>query len=172
MAERTVKIGSAGKIFALTGWKVGWTIASAELTAMLARAHQYLTFTVASNLQAAIAHGLARTDDYFEAAPAAFARSRDRLAAGLLAEGFRVLPSQGTYFLNVDLGASGVAMDDKSFCLHAVRTARIAAIPICAFYEDQPVTHIMRLCFAKADATLDLGVERLARARDLAARSG
>jgi aspartate/methionine/tyrosine aminotransferase len=170
MAERTVKIGSAGKIFALTGWKVGWTVASQELTAIIARAHQYLTFTVASNLQAAIAEGLARTDDYFERAPVEFARSRDRLADGLRAEGFSVLPSQGAYFLNVDLAASGVAMDDRAFCLHAVTKAQVAAIPVSAFYEGEPVTHIMRLCFAKADSTLDLGVERLARARDLALR--
>jgi aspartate/methionine/tyrosine aminotransferase len=170
MADRTVKIGSAGKIFALTGWKVGWTVASPELTAIIARAHQYLTFTVASNLQAAIAEGLARTDDYFERAPVEFARSRDRLADGLRAEGFSVLPSQGAYFLNIDLAASGVAMDDRAFCLHAVTKAQVAAIPVSAFYEDEPVTHIMRLCFAKADSTLDLGVERLARARDLALR--
>jgi N-succinyldiaminopimelate aminotransferase len=92
--------------------------------------------------------------------------SRDRLAAGLKREGFAVLPCQGTYFLNVDLPASGVDMGDRDFALFAVKEAGVASIPVSALYEEQPVTTILRLCFPKRDATLDAGVERLARARD------
>ena len=73
--------------------------------------------------------------------------------------------------LNVDLTASGVTEPDRPFCLRAVKDAGVAAIPVSAFYEDAPVTHIMRLCFSKADATLDEGVKRLAKARDLSRRA-
>jgi len=167
MRERTVKIGSAGKMFALTGWKVGFLCAAPPLTAVIAKAHQFLTFTTPPNLQAAVAWGLANSDDWFAAMPVDLARSRDRLADGLTGQGFAILPSQGTYFLNVDLAASGVIEDDMAFCLRAVNQAGVAAIPISAFYDRAPVTTIIRLCFAKRAATLDEAVLRLARARDL-----
>ncbi len=167
MRERTVKIGSAGKIFSLTGWKVGWVCAAPALTAAIAKAHQFLTFTVAPGTQAAVAYGLGKDNAYFADMRAGYARSRDRLSAGLKAEGFAVLPSEGTYFLNIDLPGSGVGLDDRSFCLRAVQEAGVAAIPVSAFYEQNPVTRIVRLCFAKTDTTLDAGVERLAKARKL-----
>jgi N-succinyldiaminopimelate aminotransferase len=166
MRERTVKIGSAGKMFGLTGWKVGFLCAAPQLTHALARAHQFLTFTTPPNLQAAVAFGLSNSGDWFATMPRDLQRSRDRLAEGLRREGFAVLESQGTYFLSVDLAASGVALGDREFCLKAVREAGVAAIPVSAFYEERPVTSIVRLCFSKADATLDAGIERLARARD------
>jgi aspartate/methionine/tyrosine aminotransferase len=167
MRERTVKIGSAGKMFGLTGWKVGFLCAAPELTHSLARAHQFLTFTTAPNLQAAVAWGLENSGDWFSAMPRGLERSRDRLSAGLQREGFSVLASQGTYFLNLDLAASGIAEPDRDFALRAVKEAGVAAIPVSAFYEADAVTSILRLCFSKADATLDAGVERLAKARDL-----
>ncbi|MBC6982413.1 aminotransferase [Caulobacter sp. 17J80-11] len=167
MRERTVKIGSAGKMFALTGWKVGFVCAAPELTAAIAKAHQFLTFTTAPNLQAAVAWGLGNCDDWFASMPQDLQRSRDRLAAGLRAEGFAVLDSGGTYFLNIDLAASGIGADDRTFCLRAVKEAGVAAIPVSTFYESDPVTSVVRLCFAKVDSTLDAGVERLARARAL-----
>lgn len=167
MRERCVKIGSAGKMFGLTGWKVGFLCAAPALTHSLARAHQFLTFTTPPNLQAAVAWGLENCGDWFEGMPRALEASRDRLAEGLRREGFAVLESQGTYFLNVDLAASGVAEADRAFCLRAVHEAGVAAIPVSAFYEDEPVTTIVRLCFSKADAVLDEGVARLSKARDL-----
>lgn len=167
MRERTVKIGSAGKMFGLTGWKVGFLCAAPALTHVLSRTHQFLTFTTPPNLQAAVAFGLENSGDWFEAMPKALQRSHDRLAAGLQREGFAVLPSQGTYFLNVDLAASGVTEDDRAFALRAVREAGVASIPVSALYEEDHVTTILRLCLAKKDETLDAGVERLAKARDL-----
>jgi aspartate/methionine/tyrosine aminotransferase len=167
MRERCVKIGSAGKMFGLTGWKVGFLCAAPVLTHSLARAHQFLTFTTPPNLQAAVAWGLENSDDWFGRMPRSLERSRDRLADGLQREGFAVLSSQGTYFLNVDLKASGVAEPDRTFCLRAVNEAGVAAIPVSAFYEQDPVTSIVRLCLSKRDETLDAGVERLARAREL-----
>lgn len=170
MADRCVKIGSAGKMLSLTGWKVGWLAASEALTAVLAKAHQFVTFTTAPNLQAAVAFGLRSCPDWFETIPVALERSRDRLAEGLRREGFSALESQGTYFLNIDLPASGIDMPDRDFCLFAVEAAKIAAIPVSAFYESDPVTSVVRLCFAKRDETLDAGVTALARAREMLAR--
>jgi aspartate/methionine/tyrosine aminotransferase len=165
MRERTVKIGSAGKMFGMTGWKVGFLCAAPALTKALAGAHQFLTFTTPPNLQEAVAFGLSEPGDWFEAMPAGLQRSRDRLAAGLREAGFVVLDSGGTYFLNVDLKASGIDEDDRTFALRAVRDHGVASIPVSAFYAEDPVRHILRLCFAKADDTLDEAVRRLARAR-------
>ena len=165
MRERTVKIGSAGKMFALTGWKVGFVCAAPELSAVVAKAHQFLTFTTPPNLQGAVAWGLSNCADWFEAMPRDLARSRDRLAEGLRGEGFRVLDSGGTYFLNLDLPGSGVGLDDRSFAFQAVQEFGVASIPVSSFYEAEPVTTVLRLCFAKGDDTLDQAVERLARAR-------
>ena len=167
MRERTVKIGSAGKMFGLTGWKVGFLCAAPALTHTLARTHQFLTFTTPPNLQAAVARGLANLDAWFRDMPRALERSRDRLTDGLRREGFAVLPSAGTYFLNIDLPGSGVTEPDRDFCLRAVTEAGVAAIPVSAFYEADRVTSIARLCFSKGDETLDKGVQRLAKARAL-----
>ena len=167
MRERTVKIGSAGKIFALTGWKVGWTIAAAPIATVIAKAHQFLTFTTAPNLQTAVAFGLGKDMSYFADMRAELAEARDRLAVGLQQSGYATLAAQGTYFLSIDLAASGIEMDDVTFCERAVREAGVAAIPMSAFYADQPVTHIVRLCFAKQRQTIDDGIARLAAARRL-----
>jgi aspartate/methionine/tyrosine aminotransferase len=171
MRERCVKIGSAGKMFALTGWKVGFICAAPALTAVIAKAHQFLTFTTPPNLQAAVAWGLENSDAWFATMPGELAASRDRLVEALRLHGFAVLPSQGTYFLNVDLAASGIAEDDMSFCLRAVKEAGVAGIPISAFYEEAPVTHLIRLCFPKRHATLDEGARRLAKARELSLKA-
>ncbi|MCG9917573.1 MAG: aminotransferase [Phenylobacterium sp.] len=171
MAGRCVKIGSAGKMFGLTGWKVGFICAAAPLARLLAKAHQFLTFTTPPNLQVAVAFGLETLDDWWTTMPVSLAASQQRLASTLEAEGFSVLPSQGTYFINVDLAASGVTMADRDFALLAVREAGVATIPVSALYETDPVTTILRLCFAKSDATLDEGARRLAKARDLASQT-
>ncbi|WP_165185071.1 aminotransferase [Caulobacter soli] len=165
MRERCVKIGSAGKMFGMTGWKVGFLCAAPALTKALAGAHQFLTFTTPPNLQEAVAFGLQEPGDWFQTMPAGLQRSRDRLAAGLREAGFVVLDSGGTYFLNVDLKASGIDEDDRTFALRAVRDHGVASIPVSAFYAEDPVRHILRLCFAKADDTLDEAVARLAKAR-------
>ncbi|HEV2748303.1 MAG TPA: aminotransferase [Allosphingosinicella sp.] len=167
MRERTVKIGSAGKIFALTGWKVGWAVAPAELAAPIARAHQFLTFTTAPNLQAAVAYGLAKPDDYFSTMRAELETARAFLAAGLADAGYCTLPAEGTYFLSVDLRASDLEIDDLSFCERAVREAGVAAIPVSALYADEPVRQVVRLCFAKRRDTLAAGAARMGDARRL-----
>ncbi|HEX8239012.1 MAG TPA: aminotransferase [Allosphingosinicella sp.] len=167
MAERTVKVGSAGKIFSLTGWKVGWVVAPPDLAGPISRAHQFLTFATAPNLQAAVAYGLGKETGWFDGMRRELAEARDGLVKGLREAGFATLPAEGTYFVGVDLPASGIDADDATFCERAVREAGVAAIPLSAFYAEDPVTSVVRLCFAKRPETLAAGVERMGKARAL-----
>jgi N-succinyldiaminopimelate aminotransferase len=167
MAERTVKIGSAGKIFSLTGWKVGWMVAAPDLAGVLARSHQFLTFSTAPNLQAAVAFGLDEGDPWLEPMRHRFTRARDRMAQGLRAAGYTVLDSASTYFLCVDLEASGIRIDDESFATAAVEEAGVAVVPLSAFAEQDPPRHLVRLCFGKKDETIDAGVAAMARAKEI-----
>jgi aspartate/methionine/tyrosine aminotransferase len=164
MRARTVKISSAGKIFSLTGWKVGFVMAAPPLMRVLAKAHQFLTFTTPPNLQAAAAYGLAKDDSYFLGMRESLQRSRDRFAEGLVACGLSVLPSAGTYFLNIDIGPLGHD-DDVAFCQELVTRHGVAAIPVSAFYAERGVRSLVRFCFAKHDATLDAALYRLAALR-------
>ena len=168
MAERTFKCGSAGKIFSLTGWKIGWLVAAPRMTTLAARAHQFLTFASAPNLQAAVAYGLNDGDSWLEPMRERFSRARDRMTQGLEAAGFAVLPSASTYFLCIDLAASGMSLDDEAFATLAVEQAGVAAIPLSPFSEEGAMKHMIRLCFAKRDETIDAGVAALAKARELA----
>ncbi|WP_439572691.1 aminotransferase [Phreatobacter sp.] len=161
LRPRAVKIGSAGKIFSLTGWKVGFVVAAPEIMRVLAKAHQFLTFTTPPNLQAAVAYGLAKDDGYFTGMRSEFQRARDLFAAGLAGAGFTVLPSAATYFINVDLAGAGID-DDVGFCRRLVSDHGVAAIPVSAFYAEAPVTSVVRFCFAKKDETLTGALERLA----------
>lgn len=163
MRDRTVKIGSAGKIFSLTGWKVGLVAAAPALLKVLAKAHQFLTFTTPPNLQTAVAFGLGKPADYFDAMRLAFQRSRDRFTSGLSDLGYCVLPSQGTYFLNLDIAPLGEEGDAR-FCMRLVEEAGVAAIPVSAFYARDHVRSVVRLCFAKQDSTLDAALSRLRHA--------
>lgn len=162
---RTIKIGSAGKLLALTGWKVGWVVAEAALAERVAQVHQFLTFTTPPPLQVAVAAGLALPDAYFNATASRFAAARDRLVTALTAGGWQLLPAQGSYFVMADLSASGVALRDHDFCEAAVARAGVAAIPLGAFMPGGRQTHFIRLCFAKSDAVLDDGAARLNAAR-------
>ncbi|WP_150291131.1 aminotransferase [Sphingobium estronivorans] len=165
MRERTVKIGSAGKIFSVTGWKVGWMCAAPPIATLLARAHQFLTFTTPPHLQWAVAEGLAQPESWFSDMRAGYQASRDRLVAGLQEAGYVVTPCTATWFITIDIPASGIAMHDVTFCERIVDEAGVAAIPISAFYPADPVTHLVRLCFSKADEILDQAVARLAAFR-------
>jgi len=164
MRERTVKIGSAGKIFSLTGWKVGFVCAAAPVMKALAKAHQFITFTTPPNLQSAVAYGLAKDDSYFAEMRAGLQRSRDRFSQGLAERGFSVLPSAGTYFLNIDIAPLGQD-DDFVFCTRLVEEHGVAAIPVSAFYVKDAIRTVVRFCFAKQDATLDGALARLGDVR-------
>lgn len=166
MAGRGVKIGSAGKLFGLTGWKIGWTCAAPEIAGLIGRAHQFLTFTSPPALQWAVIEGLGLADSWFTARDAGWVVSRERLRSGLAAAGYVVLPNAATWFLCVDLTASGIALDDAEFAECAVREAGVAVIPVSALFEGEDAPrHVVRLCFTKGDAALDQAAERLARFR-------
>ena len=169
MAERTIKIGSAGKIFSLTGWKVGWMVAAPAIANVVARAHQFLTFATAPNLQAAVAFGLDQGDSWIQPMRDRFERARDRMSGGLRAAGYAVLDSGSTYFLCVDLAASGIGLDDEAFAAAAVEQAGVAVVPLSAFAERNPPRHLVRLCFGKKDETIDAGVAAMAKAKELLA---
>ena len=161
MAGRTFKCGSAGKIFSLTGWKIGWLAASPEMATLAARAHQFLTFASAPNLQAAVAYGMAEGDAWLQPMRERFSKARDRMISGLETAGYAVLPSASTYFLCVDLAASGISLDDEAFAKLAVEQAGVAVIPLSSFSEQGEMKHMVRLCFAKRDETIDAGVAAL-----------
>ena len=169
MAERTIKISSAGKIFSLTGWKVGWMIAAPELASVVARAHQFLTFCTAPNLQSAVAYGLEQGDAWLQPMRQRFERARDLMTDGLRSAGFTVLDAAATYFLCVDLEASGIGLDDESFALAAVERAGVAVVALSAFAERDPSRHLVRLCFGKKDDTIDAGVDAMAKAKEMLA---
>lgn len=162
MRERCIRIGSAGKTFSLTGWKVGYGTAAPEVMAPVAKAHQFLTFTTPPNLQRAVAYGLAKEDAYFAALSGDMQASRDRLAKGLTEIGFAVAPCQGTYFLTADFRPLGFMGSDEKFCRHITVEAGVTGVPVSAFYMggDGPA-HFARFCFCKEDATIDAALERL-----------
>ena len=165
METRTVKIGSAGKIFGLTGWKCGWMIAAPELAQGLARAHQFITFTSPPALQWAVAEGLALPDEWFAARDAGWAASRKLLKRGLEGAGYAVLPNAATWFLCADLAASGIALADREFSERAIREAGVASIPVSALFEWDAPTHVVRFCYTKPDTMLDQAVARLGEFR-------
>jgi aspartate/methionine/tyrosine aminotransferase len=169
MEERTIKIGSAGKIFSLTGWKVGWMVAAPALAQVVARAHQFLTFSTAPNLQAAVAFGLDEGDAWLQPMRDRFQRSRDLMTERLRQAGYTVLDAGATYFLCVDLQASGLDVDDESFAQAAVTSAGVAVIPLSAFVEQNAPRHLVRLCFGKKDETIDAGIAAMAKAREMLA---
>jgi len=164
MRERTVKIGSAGKIFGLTGWKLGWMCATPPIAHVLAKAHQFLTFTSPPHLQWAVAEGLNGQDAWIATARAEHQASRDFFCAGLHTIGLATIPSAATYFVTVDLAASQVVMDDVAFCEAIIGSAGVAAIPISAFYAEAAPTHLVRFCFAKHRATLQAALDGLGKA--------
>jgi len=166
LKERVVKIGSAGKIFQLTGWKIGWALAPAPLAARIAATHQFITFTTPPALQQAVAEGLATERDWLPCMRAEIEAGRARLADGLQLAGYVVLPSEATWFLSIDLEASGIALDDVSFCQALVDMHGVAAIPVSAFFEGEGgPTNVVRFCHAKAEPTISAALERLQSAR-------
>ena len=165
LAQRAVKVGSAGKIFSMTGWKVGWAVAAPELAARIAARHQFLTFTTPPALQWAAAEGLALPDIWFDAQRACYAALKARLVRGLREAGFVVLPASGTWFVTIDLAASGLPANDVVIAERLVREAKVASIPVSAFYAQVPERGYLRLCFTKDEAVLDEAVARLAAFR-------
>ena len=163
MRERTLRISSAGKIFSLTGWKVGWIEGPADLMTAVMKAHQFVTFTTAPNLQKAVAYGLGKETAYYTDLAATLQGKRDRLARGLARAGFPVLPCQGTYFINADITPFGIAGSDEAFCRLITEEAGVTAVPVSAFMRKGSIDNLIRFCFCKKDDILDAAADRLQR---------
>ncbi len=163
MRERTLRISSAGKIFSLTGWKVGWVEGPADLMTAVMKAHQFVTFTTAPNLQKAVAYGLGKETSYYTDLAAHLQGKRDRLACGLAKAGFPVLPCQGTYFINADITPFGIAGGDEAFCRLITEKAGVTAVPVSAFMRQGSIDTLIRFCFCKKDDVLDAAADRLQR---------
>lgn len=168
MRDRTLRIGSAGKTFSMTGWKVGYVTGCAALIKPVTAAHQYMTFTVNPSTQIAVARGLRAPDDYFAELVNGMDAGRQILAPGLTALGFDVLPCDGTYFLTVDYTKiaqrAGFNGGDVDFCIWLTEHAKVTAIPMSVFYHPSngtPPQNLIRFCFAKKHAVLEKALENL-----------
>ncbi|QQS12805.1 MAG: aminotransferase [Rhodospirillales bacterium] len=162
MRGRSVRIGSSGKTFSVTGWKVGYLTAAPEVLRPILKAHQFVTFTTPPNLQWGTAHGLRKEDAYFNGLAQGLQVKRDRLAAGLRDIGFDVMDAQGTYFITTDFRPLGFNGTDEDFCRHITEAAGVTAVPISAFYQSAgSPKYFARFCFCKNDSTIDAALDRL-----------
>lgn len=164
MRERSVRLGSAGKTFSLTGWRIGYMTGPEHLIVGAMKAHQFVTYTSPPNFQHAVALGLDFPDSYYEAFVAGMQRKRDLMRAGLAAAGFDVQPCAGTYFMTVDIRSVGYKGDDMAFCRDITQNAKVAAVPVSAFYpqkDELAPRHYARFCFCKKREVLEEASARL-----------
>ena len=160
LAERSIVISSFGKTYHCTGWKVGYAIAPKALSAEFRKVHQYLTFCTFHPAQVAFAEFLASDPGHYLGLPAFYQVKRDRFQALLKPSRLKLLDVPGGYFQLVDYSAIRDE-DDLAFSRWLVQHAGVAAIPLTPFYDSAPNTRLLRLCFAKSDATMDAAAERL-----------
>jgi N-succinyldiaminopimelate aminotransferase len=161
MADRTVRISSAGKTFSCTGWKVGWATGPAPLISAVLRVKQFLTFVNAAPLQPAVAVALGLPDDYFDGFTAGMQARRDQLVTGLTDAGFGVLPSEGTYFVTTDITPLG-GTDGIEFCRSLPERCGVVAVPTQVFYDTREAgRHLVRWAFCKREEVLADAVGRL-----------
>ena len=165
MAERTITISSAAKMFSCTGWKIGWACGPSELIAGVRAAKQYLSYVGGAPFQPAVAHALNTEDAWVTELRTTLQHRRDRLTKGLTEIGFEVHDSAGSYFLCADPRPLGYD-DSTMFCAALPEKVGVAAIPMSAFCDPdgehpQIWNHLVRFTFAKRDDTLDEAIRRL-----------
>jgi len=162
MSDRVVRVGSAGKMFSLTGWKIGWVAGAAPLIDVIAKAHQFITFTTSPALQLGIAHALEQEIDFTLGLTEELQSKRDLLEHGLSKLGFKPLACEGTYFLTADI--RGLTNEpDRVFCERLVREAGVALIPLSVFFEDGKPDHLVRFAFCKKQSVIEDALARLER---------
>ena len=159
LAARSFVVSSFGKTFHVTGWKVGTVVAPAPLMAEFRKVHQFNVFTVSTPMQHGLARYLADPRPYIDL-PAFYQRKRDLFLDGLAHTHLKPLHTQGSYFQLVDYSAVS-DLPEAEFCQWLTRKVGVAAIPLSAFYADGFEQQLARLCFAKADETLHLALQRL-----------
>lgn len=160
LRERAVAVSSFGKTYHMTGWKVGYCVAPAAISAELRKVHQYLTFSVNTPAQLALADMLRKESAHYQQLPEFYRAKRDRFVDALSASRLKLLPCEGTYFLLADYSAIS-DRDDVSFCQWLTEEVGVAAIPLSVFCAAPFPHQLIRLCFAKQDATLDAAAARL-----------
>ena len=165
MRERTLVIGSAGKTFNVTGWKIGWICGPAPLVSAVRTAKQFLTYVNGGPFQPAVAAGLGLPDEYFTHAARDLEYRRDVLVAGLKKAGLPVISPEATYFATVDVRSVQPDGDGLAFCRALPERAGVVAIPTVVFYDPAHAAlgrHLVRFAFCKGDDVLAEAVQRLA----------
>ncbi|AGB79170.1 aspartate/tyrosine/aromatic aminotransferase [Enterobacteriaceae bacterium strain FGI 57] len=160
LRERAIAVSSFGKTYHMTGWKVGYCIAPAAISAELRKVHQYLTFAVNTPAQLALADMLRAQPEHYRQLPTFYRERRDLFIGALRESRLEILPCEGTYFLLADYSAIS-DMDDVSFCQWLTTEVGVAAIPLSVFCADPFPHKLIRLCFAKQESTLLAAAERL-----------
>jgi aspartate/methionine/tyrosine aminotransferase len=167
MAERTVTINGLSKSYSVTGWRVGWAIASPTITNAIRKVHDFLTVGAPAPLQEAGARALGLPPSYYQNLASGYCARRDRIVPALVEAGFRCYRPRGAYYVMTDIRAFGFA-DDVAFTKYLVQEIGVAAVPGSSFYnQPQEGAQQVRFAFCKRAETLDGAAERLARLRDL-----
>ncbi|MEG9425894.1 pyridoxal phosphate-dependent aminotransferase [Citrobacter freundii] len=160
LREHAVAVSSFGKTYHMTGWKIGYCVAPAAISAELRKVHQYLTFSVNTPAQLALADMLREDPAHYRELPAFYQKKRDVLVNALRDSRLEILPCEGTYFLLVDYSAVST-LNDVEFCQWLTTEVGVAAIPLSVFCADPFPHKLIRLCFAKQESTLLTAAERL-----------
>ena len=170
MAERTVTISGASKTFSVTGWRVGWIVATPELTAGIRKVHDFVTVGAPAPLQEAVAEGLALGRPYYDSLATEYRKRRDLLVPALEAAGFAPRRPEGAYYVLCDITRFGFD-DDTAFARWLVSEVGVAGVPGSSFYSEPALgKHLIRFTFCKTHDVLEAAAERLGRTRELAAR--
>jgi methionine aminotransferase len=164
LARRSFQVGSFGKTFHATGWKVGWAAAPAALTVELRKVHQFVTFATSTHAQHALADVLDADPSHVAGLSPFYEKKRDRFRELIEKTPFRPFPVRGAYFQLVDYSAID-ALPDTEFARFLTTKIGVAAIPLSPFYAEPPDAKIVRFCFAKTERTLELAAERLKKLR-------
>ena len=157
---RSFVVSSFGKTFHCTGWKMGYCLAPTALMAEFRKIHQYVNFSSFTPAQLAIADTMAQQPEHIDELSAFYQQKRDLLIEALAPSRFKILSSEGTYFLLLDYSNMS-DLDDMAFCEYLVKDVGVAAIPLSVFYNQVPSDKVIRLCFAKEDPTLIAAAEKL-----------
>jgi aspartate/methionine/tyrosine aminotransferase len=161
MMERTITVSSAGKTFGLTGWKIGWICANPKVTHACRLVHQYVTFSVSTPMQEAVAEGLKKLSDYLPGFVDLYKGKRDSFYKEMIKLGFEFSIPKGTYFMMVPI-TKHTNLKDVDFAMKLIKERKIATVPPSAFYlKSTEGEKFLRFCFAKKEETLEAAVNRL-----------
>lgn len=162
LRERSVVVGSFGKTFHVTGWKTGYCVATPALMQLFRQVYQFANFCGVTPVQLALANYMQQHPEHIQNLAGFYQAKRDRFIEGLTGSRFQWLPSQGTYFQNVDYSRIRPDLNDVEFCRFLAEQHGIVGIPVSVFYQQAPeALRMIRFCFAKTDQTLAQAAEIL-----------